>query len=520
MSAKTKFAALVAVFLVAVVSGCGSGGSSSISATSKTLTIPFGADMGVPDPAQFYAVEGLLVTNNVYEGLLRFKPGTAKATLEPALATSWKVSPDGLTYTFQLRKGVTFHDGTPMDAKSVVASFERFINVEGGPSYMLAEVKKLSAPSPRTVVIELKKPVSPMLDYLAAPYGPKVLSATALAKHDEGEEAEKWLSTHDAGTGPYTISAWKVGQEYVLSSYPKYWGGAPHFTTVRIPIIANFATQRLELQNGGVNMLLSGVPKSDAESLASSGFQVQNLPSDNKAVLLANPNTGVLAPKPMREALFEAVNRKGLVENVFGSAAKVSTSVYPEGTFPPSLAPDDPPYEPAKLQSLLAKAGDKKAVLEYPAEGGAVTARLAEELQVQLQAAGLEVTLRATPYSELFTLAEHPSKRPDMLVLIAPPDTANPDAWVRLLSYSTSPVNYLGCTVPGLDEAIDAGLNSPTPQQATKEYAKAGELVTGSACSLGLANVEDTIVAQPGITGISHTVAVPGVIDLAALGEK
>jgi peptide/nickel transport system substrate-binding protein len=311
-----------------------------------------------------------------------------------------------------------------------------------------------------------------------------------------------------------------VGQEYVLDSYPKYWRGAPHFTTVRIPIVANFSTQSLELQNGQINMLLSNVPKSSAESLGSEGFQVENLPSTNKAVLLSNPNTGVFKDKAVREALYEAIDRKTLVDSVFGSAATVSTQVYPEGTFPANLAPDNPPLEPAKLKSLVANLPDKSVTLEYPAEGGAVTSRMAEELQVQLQSSGLDITLRATPFSELFTLAEHPSRRPDLLVLIAPPDTANPDAWIRLLAYSSSPVNYLGCVQPGLDAAIDAGLNSETEKEAIANYAKAAGLVTESACSLGLANVDDTIVAQPGVTGISHTLALPGVVDLGELGAE
>lgn len=485
------------------------------SSVSKTLRIPFSADMGTPDPAQFYAVEGLLVTTNVYEGLVRYKAGTA--TIEPALATSYQVSSDGRTYTFRLRAGVHFHDGSTMSSADVQKSFQRFSAVKGGPSYMLADVASMQTPDAATFVVTLKRPVSAFLDYLAAPYGPKVLSSQTLQAHAGNDQAKTYLSTHDAGTGPYTITGWKVGQLYTLSAFPRYWGGAPFFNTVEIPIIANFSTQRLELEQGQLDMLLSNVPKSDAQSLQQSGFQVRDFPVDNKAELIINPNTGVFSSLAAREGLVRAINRQSLVANVFGNAATVSTQVYPAYTFPAGLGMDNPPYDPSMLTSLVAGMSNKSVKIEYPAEGGAVTNRLAETIQTQLQATGLNVTVRSAPFAQLFTLATHPAARPDLLTLIAPPDAPHPDAWIRLLAYSTSPVNYLGCTVRGVDSAIDQGLRSTNAQQGVASYAHAADLWVQDQCSLGLADVRDTIVAAKGITGIVHDLSTPGAVRLVGL---
>ena len=117
-------------------------------ASAQMLRTAFVEDMGVPDPDLFYAAEGLLVTNNVYEGLLRYRPGTTE--IEGALAESWSVSEDGLQYTFKLRAGVKFHDGNTLTSDDVIKSFERRLAVEGLPSYMLFDIAATEAPDPLT----------------------------------------------------------------------------------------------------------------------------------------------------------------------------------------------------------------------------------------------------------------------------------------------------------------------------------------------------------------------------------
>src|SRR4029077_9936697 len=140
LRAKSVVSVLLAGLCALPFLACNTGAQSTSGST--VLRIPFGGDMGSPDPANFYAVEGLLVTTNVYEGLVRFLPDSS--TISPLLAEKYSESTDGLTYTFNLRSGVKFHDGTAMDSNAVKASFQRFIDVNGGPSYMLASVAQMS----------------------------------------------------------------------------------------------------------------------------------------------------------------------------------------------------------------------------------------------------------------------------------------------------------------------------------------------------------------------------------------
>src|SRR5258708_6010447 len=189
----TRWAVLAGAALVGAttaLSACASGstptGAATTRATSTNLRVASLADMGPPDPDTFYASEGLMVTNSVYEGLLQYANNST--TIEGSLADLPTVSPDGLTYTFKLHAGVKFHDGTPFTSAAVASSFARRKAVNQGPAYMLAHVKSVDTSDPLTAVIHLDQPVSAFRDYLASPFGPKMVSPTAIRAHSVGTD--------------------------------------------------------------------------------------------------------------------------------------------------------------------------------------------------------------------------------------------------------------------------------------------------------------------------------------------
>jgi len=207
-------AGLQFVSLPALLAACSSSGGTKAStdnstATSSakgnlTLKMPFLLDMQVPDPDIMYEGEGLQVMLACYEGLVNYKPGTG--TIVPGLADSWTVSTDLLTYTFKLKPGVKFHDGTAADATAWQKSFERRKTVNQGPEYMVDGVVKMETPDPLTFIVTLKEPNDAFLDYLACPWQPYAVSPTAVAKYASGNDvAQGWLKTHDAGTGAYAF---------------------------------------------------------------------------------------------------------------------------------------------------------------------------------------------------------------------------------------------------------------------------------------------------------------------------
>jgi peptide/nickel transport system substrate-binding protein len=190
------------LFIVLLLSSCGGTNRASTAPSgSHVLTAAITGNLSPLDPDTYYEAQGLPITQGTYQTLVTYAPNLPK--IVPDLATSWSESPDGLTYTFQLRRGVRFSDGTPFNAAAAESSFERRTALKGGPSYQTAAIKSYSTPDPYTLVIHMKQPVAPFLDYLASPYGPMMSSPTGEKLHEvKGDRGSHWIATHSAGTGP------------------------------------------------------------------------------------------------------------------------------------------------------------------------------------------------------------------------------------------------------------------------------------------------------------------------------
>ena len=491
------------------LAACGSSGSSNTSggggggtaAAPTTLHLAFGADMQVPDPDIFYELEGNAVVTSVYEGLVRYKPDSNQ--FEGALATSWTVSPDGKTYSFTLRPNVKFHDGTVMDSTAVEKSFQRRTKVNSSPAYMLADVASYETPNPMTFIVKLKNPVSPFLDYLAAPYGPKVVSPAVVAAHAGNDEAQSWLKSHDAGTGPYMISSFVPGQKYVLSAFNDYWGGKPYVQEIDISIQPNIATQELDLENGQLDMILHGLPTPDVQSLQAKGFEVHQFPANLKTLIFVNENKGIFKDSALRTALRSAIDKNSIVSSVYGSRATVSNQIYPTGELPANLGADTPTYDPSKLKDMVAGLSDKSVELEYDTQDP-TNQRVADEVQAELQSAGLSVQVRGIPISQVFALPSEPGQAPDLLIDSTNPDASHPDTWIRIYMNTKGALNYLQCSVPAADSAMDQGLASTDPAGIASDYGKAGDLIAQSGCFITIADVKETVVARKGYTDYVH----------------
>jgi peptide/nickel transport system substrate-binding protein len=496
-----------------------------------TLSIPFLADMQVPDPDIFYEGEGLQVTTSVYEGLLTYAPLAAGAPVEylpvakrvaPGLAQAWEVSADGLTYTFHLRPNVTFHDGTPMDAASWIKSFVRRAKVNQGPAYMVAPVASTSAPDPLTFVVVLKTPCDPFLDYLACPWSPKAESPTAVAAHSVGDDlAQKWLSTNDCGSGPYMITEFVVSDHYTLQAYPGWWGPSPEVKTVTIPIIPNIQTQEIKLKAGQLDMITKGLAIQDVQSFEkNSKFAVEKFGIHFAESLYLNPTPGrIFADPAVRRALRRAIRRESLIKPVYGDTASLSTQFYPPGSFPDGAVPDVPPYDPSLLTSLVKNLPSKKVDMAYGEEGGATSRLMLELIQVQLQSLGLDVTVRGIPTSLEFSLTTTPdSQRPDVLLDVWGGDATHVDTDVRIFFRTgAAPLNWFGYSIPAADSAMDRGQVATDQPAVVAAYSDVAKQIMGGDYLLNIANIEDVFVSRTGITNFVHDPQASQVVRIADL---
>ncbi|MDX6206742.1 MAG: peptide/nickel transport system substrate-binding protein [Frankiales bacterium] len=510
-----RLVAVAAAIGTIALTGCSAAKqpAASVASAASQLNLAYLADMSTPDPDVFYDLEGDTVTQSVYEGLLRYAPNST--TLTPQLATAWTVSTDGLTYTFTIRSGVKFQDGTPLDAQAVITSFRRRLAVNAGPAYMLAPVSTMTATNPTTLVLKLKYRVRPFLDYLASVWGPKIISPKALADNAGTDHDQAWLSAHAVGTGPYQLTGFSKGSQYQLTRFDGYWGTAAKYKTVSIRILPDMNSQLLQLQSGDLDAVLHSFPASQLPTVtANKSLAVHEYPSFLTSLLYINTHKAPFDNLALRQQVAAAINRDQLVQETYGQYGHAATSAYPPGLLTGATAPVSYPASTIKVS------GSPKITLAYTAEESGVQQRLADLMQQRLQAAGFQVTLQKVQLPVVYDYAKHLSTAPDLLIETNIPDAASPDAWARLLWSSTGGGNFLGYANPQVDKLIDKGRSAATDAEAATSYAAAAQVVSSDVGMVFLANVDDVMVTKASLTGLQHEPNYPWALDLAPLGPS
>jgi len=487
-------------------------GTPAASPGSDVLTIPYLADMSVPDPDVFYDIEGNAVILNTYEGLVKYAPDSTE--IVPALAESFTESKDRLTYTFKLKHGVKFHSGAPLTSADVKASFERRADVGQAPAYMVEPIKSMSTPDPHTFIVKLKSPVDPFLTYLASSWGPKIIGPAAIKTHAGKDFGQTWMRTREDGTGPFQLSSFKRGRQYTLTRFDEYAGDKPFFREVNIKIMPDISTQRLELQSGDLDAVMHSFPASQLASLPSS-LEIKRAESFLRLLLYVNTNKAPFDDPAVRRGLRSAVDVGQLVEQGYSDTASAATGPYPK-----QLLSSQPalPYapDPAAATAALGKASTKKITLAYTADESGVQRRVAELLQAQLSATGLNVTLKEVQLPQTYAYIEDLKNAPDLLLATNTPDGAHPDTWARILFESKGGLNFLGYSNKELDKTLDEALPA-TGEEAAVLYRKVGQQVIDSDAFLFLGDVKNVFVVKKGLTGITNVPAYPWTVTYADL---
>ena len=270
------------------------------------------------------------------------------------LATEWTASPDNKVFTFKLREGVKFHDGTPFTSAAVKASFDRRLAVNQGPAYMVADVESVTTQGDYGVTVTLKAPNSAFLDYLACPYGPRMLSPEGLKKNAGSDNAQGYLTNHDLGTGPYTLTAAEVGSRYALEAFGDYWGPKPYFEKVEIPVITDVSAQQLQFNNGQIAAILHDLPSSAVQSyLDNKSFANYSLPTMMSNYLYVNPHKGMMTDDKNRTAVLQAIDVDELVKQTYFGRGKVAEQIYPPNMMAQQYAKQSVPHDPVGADARL-----------------------------------------------------------------------------------------------------------------------------------------------------------------------
>jgi peptide/nickel transport system substrate-binding protein len=499
-------AALCGAAALAVAPGLAQ--SRTTAAAGPSLHLAFSFDQGSLDPDVFYGSEELEITTSCYEGLLRY--GDNSTTIQPWLAKSYTVSNGSKTYTFHLRPNVKFVDGTPFTSSAMKYDFERRKAVNAGPAYMVAPIKSMQTPNPLTLVVNLTTPVDPFTSWLASPYGTKAVSPALVKAHATKSDplAKKWLATHCAGTGPYTLSKVVPTQQFVLSANPGYWGKKPYYTTIEYDVIPDFSTQELKLKSGELDFMTHGIPSRDVPSFQSdSKFTVLHVPAIGATNLWLNAHKPALANPAVRKAIGEALNRALLVKSVYGSGSVVNPGFFSPGALPAKYGGVYKlPYDLAAAKAVLDKlpSSDKSLSFNYTTDDAA-NQQLAGLVAAELRAAGLNVTLRGIPITEVFSYPTYPdSKRPDGLIVPQNPDDASPPSFPKLewISAPTSGT-YFRPIDPKIDAILNQAISQASHTRALELYGKAATMYGNTYDMVPISNNLTTVVTKKGITGFA-----------------
>jgi peptide/nickel transport system substrate-binding protein len=501
------------ISLASLIAACGGAPGGGSGSGTLALRMPFLADMQVPDPDIMYEGEGVQVMETAYEGLVRYQPDSS--TIVPSLAKSWTISPDQLTYTFTLQPNVKFHDGTIADAEAWTKSFERRGKINQGPGYMVSGVVKAEAPDPTTFVVTLKEPNNAFLHYMACPWQPFAVSPTAVAKNAVGDDmAQEWLKRNDAGTGPYIFKEFVAGSHYLLEAFPDYWGGKPAFKTIRIDITPSVATQKLQLDSGAFDMVTKGFAIPDVLAYQkNSQFAVVNSFGGVGEAIWLNPTSGIFANKALRKAVLTALDRKAIVDTAWGGLATVQNAMWPDRTLNPALAPFPAQVDTAPLKEIVPTLASKKIDLAWSADGGAPRQQMAELIQNQLAAFGLDVTVRTIPVAEQFDLPNQPpEKRPDLMVTFLGGDALHLDTTFRILARTgAKPLNFYQYSNPELDKLMDDAVRQPTWDKAEAIYQQCSGIVVDEAIWIPLCMPPNSTIAHSYVTGIEDNSFYPAI---------
>ena len=462
------------------------------------------------DPAAVTAVNDFRILVNLYEGLLRYKPGTLE--VGPALAESGEVSEDGTTYTFKLREGVMFHDGTPFNADAVKFNFDRMLNEDHpyhdtGPfplAFYFSAIEETNVIDDLTVEIKLNAPYAPFLSNLAYPTGLMVSPAAVMAGGAD-------FGRSPVGTGPFKFAEWRSNEAVVIEKNPDYWGDPAEADAVVFRPITDANTRVAEMLAGGIDLMVE-VPPTALSEFQNDAFTVVEQAGPHLWFLILNAKDGPFADKLVRQAANYAINKEAIVNDVLEGTAEVAAGPTPPAfawAYDESLEPY--PYDPEKAKALLKEAGAEGAELTfYVTEGGSGMldpVAMGTAIQADLAKVGLKVKIETYEWNTFLgevnpglegkaDMAEMAwmTNDPDTLPFLALRTDAFPDKGGFNSGYYSN---------PKVDELLEKARTSTDQAERAKLYKEMQTIVREDAPWAFIANWKQNAVSTAAVEGFS-----------------
>jgi len=441
---------------------------------ASTLIPPLASDASSHDVAGY-----------IYNGLIKYD---GDLNLVGDLAESWEISPDGLTITFKLRKGVKWQDGAPFTAQDVMFTYQLMVDPKTPTAYGedYKQVKKAEVLDDYTFRVTYPQPFAPALGSWTLAILPKHLL--------EGQDITKSpLARHPIGTGPFKFREWRTGDKIILSYNPDYFEGRPYLNGYIYLVKPDQATMFLELKAGNIDRM-GLTPLQDKRQTEYAKFQETF--NKYKYVSFAYTYLGYnledqrFADRRVRQALTYAINKKEIVDGVLLGLGQEATGPYKPGTWfsNPNVSRFD--YNPEKAKALLAEAGwhpNSQGILEKDGkpfeftiltnQGNDLRVRTGEIIQRRLRDVGILVKIRTVEWAAF--LKEFIDKGRFEAVLLGWTTGQDPDAFDVWHSSKTKPgeLNFIHYNNPEVDRLLEEGRHTFDREKRRQAYFRFQEIL-------------------------------------------
>jgi len=436
-------------------------------------TMTFGVETAPRLFDPFYATDGATfrTSQQIFEGLVEFKPGTAE--VEPALAESWEESEDGLTWTFKLRTGVKFHDDTDFNAEAACANFDRWYNQTGaaqspavtgywqdnfggfadGAKESLFESCTVKDES--NIEVKLTRSTSKFPDILGLPSW-AMQSPTALEQYDANNVVAAgdsftfpaYATEHPTGTGPFRFEKYDEANSTVeLVRNEGYWGEKALLDKLILQAIPDETARKQALQSGDIQAYDLPSP-ADWQGLKDDGYKLLIRPAFNVFYLgVGQKNNPALRDLKVRQAIAHAIDREGLVRQLLPEGSTVAENFYPDTVFGWTDDVEKYNFDTNKAKELLAEAGQSNlaVTIYWPTEVSRPYMPNPRDIfgfiQGNLEAAGITLNVVSKPWNGGY-LEDVDSGKADLFLLGWNGDYNTPDNFIG--NFFSDPQNRFG----------------------------------------------------------------------------
>ena len=465
------------------------------------------------DPAFSTDTYSATLIHQLFDGLVQFDQNL---NVVPAIASDWRVSTDGLTYTFTIREGVKFHNGRQVTADDVVYSFTRILDpkqrsgaisfferIKGAIAYRSGTTKDvagLKAIEPHTLVITLEEAFAPFLPVLAM----------VISKVVPREEVERWgkdFGHHPVGTGPFLLESWDK-ERILLSANQEYHQGRPHLDQIVYNIYTGAQNEKMfsDFLTGKVEE--AAVFGANRERMSqTTEYQFFRKPTLSLLFYGMNCNRPPLQDKRVRQALNYAINKVQIVHEYVKDQFVPATTILPPGM--PAYTPENAAYayDPARAEALLAEAGygphQKKLSLTILS---ASNSKLAQQelglIAADLAAVGVELQLQYETDWPIFE-ATLSSRNFQLYRYSWIADIPDPDNFLNVLFRSSSNYNFMRYSNPEVDHILSRALAETDMLKRVKLYREAEQIILRDAPIIPWLYLTFESVFQPYVKGLA-----------------